>query len=105
MDRCSFNSTELKDIEYSRSVYYNKMMYAQFRSSVGKFEGFGKYGMHQAEHYNNQSSYLEQMRNEKERYCKHNIEIDYSAILTKSGKIGPFTSQIIRLIIGDRLIT
>ncbi|XP_029695922.1 SLA class II histocompatibility antigen, DQ haplotype C beta chain-like [Takifugu rubripes] len=84
VDRCNFNSTDLKDIEYSSSFYYNKLMHARFSSSVGKFEGFTKYGMHQADYWNNMTSYLEQMRAEKERVCQHNIKIDYDNILSKS---------------------
>nr|WJN85570.1 MHC class II antigen beta chain [Takifugu obscurus] len=84
VDRCSFNSTDPKDIEFSRSVYYNKLMYARFSSSVGKFEGYTKDGLFQADYWNNQSSYLEQVRGEKERYCETNIKIWYSNILSKS---------------------
>eukprot|EP00066_Takifugu_rubripes_P009646 XP_003976814.1 PREDICTED: H-2 class II histocompatibility antigen, I-E beta chain-like [Takifugu rubripes] len=84
VDRCDFNSTDLKDIEYSRSHYYNKLMYVRFRSSVGKFEGYTKDGLIQADYWNNISSYLEQMRDEKERYCEPNIKVWYSNILSKS---------------------
>ncbi|XP_056880241.1 H-2 class II histocompatibility antigen, E-S beta chain-like isoform X1 [Takifugu flavidus] len=84
VDRCNFNSTDLKDIEFSRSFYYNKLMLVRFSSSVGKFEGFTKYGLHQADYLNNLSSYLEEMRDKKERYCQHNIKVWYSNILSKS---------------------
>ncbi|XP_029695917.1 H-2 class II histocompatibility antigen, E-S beta chain-like isoform X1 [Takifugu rubripes] len=84
MDQCDFNSTDLKDIEYSRSIYYNKLMLVRFSSSVGKFEGFTKFGLRAADGWNNQSSYLEGLRGEKERYCERNIKIWYSNILSKS---------------------
>eukprot|EP00066_Takifugu_rubripes_P011324 XP_003979906.2 PREDICTED: HLA class II histocompatibility antigen, DRB1-11 beta chain-like [Takifugu rubripes] len=107
VDRCDFNSTDLKDIEYSRSHYYNKLMYVRFRSSVGKFEGYTKDGLIQADYWNNISSYLEQMRDEKERYCEPNIKVWYSNILSKSGKsAAPLQpkSHITLLITDDRLI-
>lgn len=86
MDNCEFNSTDLNDIEYSRSVYYNQVVYARFSSSVGKFVGYSKYGMFQAEYWNNQTEYVEQLRGEKQRYCERNIKNWYSNILTKSGE-------------------
>lgn len=86
VDRCSFNSTEPKDIEFSRSLYYNKVMFARFSSSVGKFVGYTKYGQFQADYRNNQTSFVEQMRNEKERYCQNNIKGWYRDVLSKSGE-------------------
>ena len=85
VDRCTFNSSELKDIEYSRSLYYNKHMFVQFSSSVEKFVGFTKFGLYQADYFNNLTSYLEQMRHEKQRYCYRNVQNKYSNILSKSG--------------------
>uniref|UniRef100_A0A3Q0RAE3 Ig-like domain-containing protein n=1 Tax=Amphilophus citrinellus TaxID=61819 RepID=A0A3Q0RAE3_AMPCI len=38
--RCLFNSTELKDIEFIRSYYYNRLEFVRFSSSVGKFVGY-----------------------------------------------------------------
>ncbi|XP_038587551.1 H-2 class II histocompatibility antigen, E-S beta chain-like [Micropterus salmoides] len=86
MGRCEFNSTELKDIEYIRSYYYNKKEYARFSSSVGKFVGFTEWGLKQADYWNNLPSYMAQERAEKERYCQHNIGNWYSNILSKSAE-------------------
>ncbi|XP_059181129.1 H-2 class II histocompatibility antigen, E-S beta chain-like [Centropristis striata] len=86
MDRCGFNSSDLEDMEYIRSLYFNKDELVRFSSSLGKFVGFTEYGIKQAEYWNSQPSYLAQMRAQKERYCQHNIEIYYSNILTKSAE-------------------
>lgn len=93
VDRCEFTSADLKDIEYSRSYYYNKLMCARFSSSLGKFVGFTKFGIFQADGWNNQSSIVEQMRAEKQRCCQPNIKSDYSNILSKSGESVSFTSR------------
>uniref|UniRef100_A0A8C9XY08 Ig-like domain-containing protein n=1 Tax=Sander lucioperca TaxID=283035 RepID=A0A8C9XY08_SANLU len=58
LDRCVFNSSDLNDIEYSRSVYYNKVEYFRFSSSLGKFVGYTEYGVMQANYWNRQTSYL-----------------------------------------------
>ncbi|KAM9701175.1 H-2 class II histocompatibility antigen, E-S beta chain-like [Menidia menidia] len=82
--RCEFNSTELKDIEFIKSFYYNKLEFTRFTSSLGKFVGYTEFGVKNAEYWNNLPGYLPQMRAEKERYCQHNIGIDYDNVLDKS---------------------
>ncbi|XP_044040126.1 H-2 class II histocompatibility antigen, E-S beta chain-like isoform X2 [Siniperca chuatsi] len=84
VDRCVFNSTDLKDIEYICSFYFNKVEDVRFSSSVGLFVGYTEPGLMYAKNWNKDLSYLAQMRAEKERYCEHNIGNWYSNILTKS---------------------
>uniref|UniRef100_A0A3Q0R0H5 Ig-like domain-containing protein n=2 Tax=Amphilophus citrinellus TaxID=61819 RepID=A0A3Q0R0H5_AMPCI len=84
--RCLFNSTELKDIEFIRSYYYNRLEFVRFSSSVGKFVGYTEFGVKNAEYWNNNPSVLAAMRAQKETYCKHNSEIYYTNVLTKSVK-------------------
>ncbi|XP_049425070.1 H-2 class II histocompatibility antigen, A beta chain-like [Epinephelus fuscoguttatus] len=86
MNRCVFNSTDPKDIEYIRSYYYNKLEIIRFSSSVGKFVGYTEYGVKNAEYWNNDPSILAQMRAEKERYCVNHVGIFYQAALTKSAE-------------------
>ncbi|XP_053199680.1 H-2 class II histocompatibility antigen, E-S beta chain-like [Scomber japonicus] len=83
---CQFNSTELKDIRFIRSWYYNRLAYTRFDSSVGKFVGFTEYGVMNAEYWNNDTSILAQMNVARETYCQHNIGIWYNNVLTKSVK-------------------
>lgn len=85
-DECVFNSTELKDIEYIRSFYYNKLEFTRFSSSVGKFVGFTEQGVKYAANWNNDASYLSAMRAWKEVYCLNHVQSDYNNILTKSGE-------------------
>ncbi|XP_027132697.1 H-2 class II histocompatibility antigen, I-E beta chain-like, partial [Larimichthys crocea] len=84
LTRCVFNSTDLNDIEYIRSYYYNKMEYSRFSSSVGKYVGFTERGVKNAEYWNNNPSLLARERGEKERYCLNNIQVDYQSALDKS---------------------
>nr|AGJ70342.1 MHC class II antigen beta chain [Miichthys miiuy] len=86
LGRCVFNSTDLKDIEFIMSWYYNKMEYTRFSSSVGKFVGFTERGVKNAEYWNSDASLLAQLRGEKERYCLNNIKIDYRTALDKSAE-------------------
>ncbi|XP_029282898.1 H-2 class II histocompatibility antigen, I-E beta chain-like [Cottoperca gobio] len=85
-DSCDFNSTDLKDIEFTQSYYYNKMEYTRFSSSVGKYVGYTEYGVENAAYWNRDTSQLAVMNAQKETYCQHNIQVDYEAALTKSAK-------------------
>uniref|UniRef100_A0A3Q1FC90 MHC class II beta chain N-terminal domain-containing protein n=1 Tax=Acanthochromis polyacanthus TaxID=80966 RepID=A0A3Q1FC90_9TELE len=84
--RCVFNSTELTDIEYIRSSYYNKLEYLRFSSSLGKFVGFTEFGVKNAEYFNNDPAVLSAERAQKEVYCLPNTEIWYRNVLSKSGE-------------------
>ncbi|XP_037336018.2 H-2 class II histocompatibility antigen, E-S beta chain-like [Pungitius pungitius] len=85
VERCLFNSTAMKDIEYIRSVYFNKLETLRFNSSVGKFVGFTKQGQKDADYWNEQDNYLYMMRNKKS-ICHYHIQMGYDNVLTKSVK-------------------
>ncbi|KAL4007516.1 hypothetical protein ACER0C_001368 [Sarotherodon galilaeus] len=84
VDRCDFNSTELENMEYIYSHYYNKMEYIRFSSNVGQYVGFTDFGVRLAEVWNNDTADLNLMRLKIATYCHHNIDINDRAILTKS---------------------
>ncbi|XP_043954548.1 H-2 class II histocompatibility antigen, I-E beta chain-like isoform X2 [Gambusia affinis] len=84
VDRCVFTSPDLKDIQYIRSLIYNKKEYARFDSNVGRFVGYTEYGLKQAAYRNSNPSFIAGMKAQKDAYCKHNIDIDYQVALTKS---------------------
>nr|AAO19848.1 MHC class II beta subunit [Sander vitreus] len=84
--RCVFNSSDLKDIEFIYSMYYNKLEFIRFSSSLGKYVGYTEFGVKNAERLNNDPSELARRKADKERYCKHNIDIRYHAALTKSAE-------------------
>ncbi|XP_037618761.1 LOW QUALITY PROTEIN: H-2 class II histocompatibility antigen, E-S beta chain-like [Sebastes umbrosus] len=92
--RCDFNSSDLKDIEFIDSYYYNKVEYTRFSSSVGKFVGFTEYGVKNAEYWNSDPSFLAAMKAQKETYCLHNIGIDYQAVLDKSAEPSVVLSSV-----------
>uniref|UniRef100_A0A3Q2W3W2 MHC class II beta chain N-terminal domain-containing protein n=1 Tax=Haplochromis burtoni TaxID=8153 RepID=A0A3Q2W3W2_HAPBU len=93
--RCLFNSTELRDIAYIRSYYYNRMEYVRFDSSVGKFVGYTEYGVKEAEYFNKDPAQLAAMRAQKETYCTPNIDLWYRSVLTKSGE--SFTVTLLKV--------
>uniref|UniRef100_A0A3P9NYV4 H-2 class II histocompatibility antigen, E-S beta chain-like n=1 Tax=Poecilia reticulata TaxID=8081 RepID=A0A3P9NYV4_POERE len=84
VDRCVFNSSELKDIEFIRSNYYNKLELYRFSSSLGRFVGYTEYGVKQAEYFNSDPSIIGAMKAQREAYCLNNVGIDYQVALDKS---------------------
>uniref|UniRef100_A0A3Q2CM92 MHC class II beta chain N-terminal domain-containing protein n=1 Tax=Cyprinodon variegatus TaxID=28743 RepID=A0A3Q2CM92_CYPVA len=86
VDLCEFTSPDLKDIEFSRSLVYNKKEFCRFSSSLGKFVGYTEWGIYQANYFNNLTGYIQGLRADKERYCLNHVGIAYSAVLTKSGE-------------------
>ncbi len=86
MFRCDFNSTELKDMEYINSYYFNKMEIVRFSSSVGKYVGYTEFGLQNAEKWNNNPSFLATARAQRGTFCHNNIKWDYLNALTKSGE-------------------
>ncbi|XP_035987031.1 H-2 class II histocompatibility antigen, E-S beta chain-like isoform X2 [Fundulus heteroclitus] len=82
--RCVFNSTELKDIEYIMSYYYDKLEYTRFSSSVGKFVGYTELGVKTAEQWNSDPSKIAMVNAQKEAYCLNNVGLNYQVALTKS---------------------
>nr|XP_046236729.1 H-2 class II histocompatibility antigen, E-S beta chain-like [Scatophagus argus] len=84
VERCVFNSTEPKDIEYIYSAYFNKVEDVRYSSSLGKFVGYTEPGLMYAKNWNNDPSILARRSSEKERVCQPNIGIYYQAVLSKS---------------------
>ncbi|KAK5893013.1 hypothetical protein CgunFtcFv8_005925 [Champsocephalus gunnari] len=84
--RCEFNSSELKDIQFIWSFYYNKLEFTRFDSRVGEFVGYTAYGVRNAENWNKDASILGQARTEKERFCQFNVKLEYQYALPHSAK-------------------
>ncbi|XP_066500550.1 H-2 class II histocompatibility antigen, I-E beta chain-like isoform X3 [Hoplias malabaricus] len=58
---CLTSSSDLTDVEYIRTSYFNKDPYARFNSTVGEFVGFTEFGVKQAKYWNS-LPYLQEMR-------------------------------------------
>ncbi|XP_044211899.1 H-2 class II histocompatibility antigen, E-S beta chain-like [Thunnus albacares] len=85
VDRCEFNSPELEGIRYIYSHYYNKVEYARFDSSVGKYVGYTEFGVKNADAWN-KGPELAARKAQRETYCLNNVGNDYQRALSKSVK-------------------
>ncbi|KAL6456320.1 hypothetical protein MHYP_G00348630 [Metynnis hypsauchen] len=84
-DECITSSSDLTDVEYIYTYHFNKDPVIRFNSTVGEFVGFSALGMRTAEMFN-KGPQVQQRRAEVERYCKRNLEIDFSIVLEKTVK-------------------
>lgn len=73
---------------YVDAYYFNKIKIVEFNSTVGRFIGYTDIGIRNfADYWNiNVTDFLNQERNELERYCKHNSQLYLDSILDKTGK-------------------
>ncbi|KAM4611855.1 H-2 class II histocompatibility antigen, E-S beta chain-like [Polymixia lowei] len=86
VNQCLFNSAELRDMEYIFSMYFNKVEFVRFNSTVGKFVGYNEHGMKNAEIWNNDPAQLATRRGQLERVCLPNVQLWYRNILGKTAK-------------------
>ncbi|XP_030646799.1 H-2 class II histocompatibility antigen, E-S beta chain-like [Chanos chanos] len=84
LDDCTYSSRDLSDAEYLRIVYFNKVKHVQFNSTLGKFVAFTKQGWRDADYWNNDAAYIQQLTGEIDRVCRHNAQIYFSSILDKT---------------------
>lgn len=84
---CFWSKDDLSDMEYIESYIINKINYAEFNSTLGKFVGYTETGVRNAEAWNKDTAALQARKALVETYCKHNAGIYYSNILSKTGEI------------------
>uniref|UniRef100_A0A8C1S4W8 MHC class II beta chain-like n=1 Tax=Cyprinus carpio TaxID=7962 RepID=A0A8C1S4W8_CYPCA len=84
--RCTYSSPDLSDMVYTDNYHFNKYLFIQFNSTLGKYVGFSECGMRNAEYWNNDTSLLQGQRGEVDRFCKHNAQIYDSQIRDKAVK-------------------
>ncbi|KAJ4918740.1 hypothetical protein JOQ06_024789 [Pogonophryne albipinna] len=85
-DRCEFTSSELTDIQYIMSSYYNNLEFIRFDSKVDTFVGYTELGVMNAKRLNKGSPELAGMRASKETFCQGNIKLEYQYALLHSAK-------------------
>ncbi|XP_039510931.1 rano class II histocompatibility antigen, A beta chain-like isoform X2 [Pimephales promelas] len=83
--RCFYSSSNLDDMVLIESFYFNKYLFVQFNSTVGKFVGFNEYGISVAEDWNN-SPFVISMRESVDADCRFNIRDRDPAVRDKSVK-------------------
>uniref|UniRef100_A0A672S7I2 H-2 class II histocompatibility antigen, I-E beta chain-like n=1 Tax=Sinocyclocheilus grahami TaxID=75366 RepID=A0A672S7I2_SINGR len=71
MSRCIYSSSNISDMVYFDNYYFNKYLFIQFDSTLGRFVGFNEYGMKLAEFWNN-GTFVHEERDIGDWFCKGN---------------------------------
>ncbi|KAL6456316.1 hypothetical protein MHYP_G00348590 [Metynnis hypsauchen] len=82
---CITSSSDLTDVEFIDTYYFNKDPVYRFNSTVGEFVGFTELGVKNAERFN-KGPQVQQERGELDRYCKPSLPIFFTNILDKTVK-------------------
>ncbi|KAK2915749.1 hypothetical protein Q8A67_000123 [Cirrhinus molitorella] len=83
---CIYSTKDYSDMVYLESHSFNKDVFLQFNSTLGKYVGFTEFGVKQAENWNNDQAIIQQQKAEVDRLCKHNAQIDDSSVTYKTVK-------------------
>ncbi|XP_060787113.1 HLA class II histocompatibility antigen, DR beta 4 chain-like [Neoarius graeffei] len=83
---CVWRSDDLSDMEYIEFDIFNKIKYAEYNSTLGKYVGYTEIGIKNAEIWNNNTAFLQTRKAEVESFCKNNAQLFYSIILSKTEK-------------------
>lgn len=67
-------------------VIYNREEYTRFDSDVGEFRAVTELGRRDAEYWNSQKEFMEQMRAAVDTYCRHNYEIFDRFLVPRTGE-------------------
>ncbi|XP_053359941.1 H-2 class II histocompatibility antigen, I-E beta chain-like [Clarias gariepinus] len=62
-------------MEFIENYIYDKIMYQQFNSTLGKFIGYTDYGIKNVERLNKDTADLAARKANVDGYCKHNVKI------------------------------
>ncbi|KAK2840606.1 hypothetical protein Q7C36_012185 [Tachysurus vachellii] len=81
---CYWNKDDLSDMELIRPYIFNKINYIEFNSTLGKYVGYTELGIRNAEVWNKDTAQLQAQKAQVETYCKRNVGIYYSVVLSKT---------------------
>ncbi|XP_050974026.1 DLA class II histocompatibility antigen, DR-1 beta chain-like [Labeo rohita] len=83
--RCIYSSFDLSNMVYIDSFYFNKYLFTQFNSTVGRFVGFNEYGKSVAEKWNN-DSFLQSEIASVNTQCTFHIKLRESKVHERTVK-------------------
>ncbi len=86
MNECVYSTSDYSDMVLLNSYSFNKVVDVQYNSTVGKFVGYTEEGVTYADNFNKDQAYLDQLKAEVDRFCRHNAQIWDPSVRDKSGE-------------------
>ncbi|KAK2844562.1 hypothetical protein Q5P01_011221 [Channa striata] len=80
LGRCQFSSSDGHDAVYLEQYYFNKMLFAQYNSTLGKMVGYTKKAMDVADTLNQNPEFVTHEK-WKTRLCKQNSQLAFKGLL------------------------
>ncbi|KAK3565879.1 hypothetical protein QTP86_019639 [Hemibagrus guttatus] len=81
---CYWSKDDLSDMEFIQPAIFNKIKYAEFNSTLGKFVGYTELGVKNADRFNKDTALLQARKAAVDTFCKNNVGNYYRAILSKT---------------------
>ncbi|XP_052459829.1 H-2 class II histocompatibility antigen, E-S beta chain [Carassius gibelio] len=83
---CVYSISDYSDMVFLVSYSFNKAVYLQFNSSVGKYIGYTELGVKYAENANKDQARMQQEKAAVDTYCRPNAQVLDSAVRDKTVK-------------------
>ncbi|XP_073675474.1 rano class II histocompatibility antigen, D-1 beta chain-like [Garra rufa] len=81
--KCVYSTSDYSDMVFLVSYSFNKAVDLQYNSTVGKFVGGTEFGVKQAEYFNKNQAYMQQLKANVDT-CRHNVQIWDSSVRDKA---------------------
>lgn len=79
-------SDNITDVVFFVKNIFNQKLFTMYDSRVGKYVGFGEYGMKNAAHYNGQAWKMEKRKIQVEILCRYNARLFIRSTLNRKGE-------------------
>ncbi|XP_056102631.1 H-2 class II histocompatibility antigen, E-S beta chain-like [Rhinichthys klamathensis goyatoka] len=86
MIECIYSTSDYSDMVFLVSMSFNKVLDAQYNSTVGKFVWFTEQAEKSAEIWNNNQAFMQGLKADVDTYCRHYARIVDSAVRDKTVK-------------------
>ncbi|RXN12477.1 H-2 class II histocompatibility I-E beta chain-like protein [Labeo rohita] len=83
---CIYSTKDYSDMVYLQSQSFNKDVFVQYNSTVGKYVGFTEQGVKWAEYWNKDEALMQGNKAAVDTFCRHNAQIYDPSIIDKSVK-------------------
>ncbi|MBN3296854.1 HB2C protein, partial [Amia calva] len=75
LNDCNFSGDDVEGVVFAQSYVFNQEEVIHFDTNIKKYVGRTEYGVSNAEEWNKDTAQIAVLVAEKDRYCKHNVNV------------------------------